>query len=81
MQSLSTSDQSAMYDTSHPRFVAVREVAKNLEKRYPDNVTFLDENTLFSWGVEISSDGTHPSAAGYETLSKKVAQWLEKKFK
>ena len=81
MQSLSTSDQSAMYDTSHPRFVAVREVAKNLEKRYPDNVTFLDENTLFSWGVEISSDGTHPSAAGYETLSKKVAQWLKKEFK
>jgi hypothetical protein len=81
MQSLSTSDQSAMYDTSHPRFVAIREVAKALERNYPDNVTFLDENTLFSWGVEISSDGTHPSADGYATLSKKVAQWLEKNFK
>ena len=81
MQSLSTSSTANMYDTSHPRFVAVREVAAELQTLYPDNVKFLDENTLFSWGVDISSDGTHPSPEGYATLSEKVAQWLEKKFK
>ncbi len=81
MQSLSTSNAVNMYDTSHPRFVAIREIASTLTERYPDNVYFLDENTHFSWGVEISSDGTHPSANGYETLTKKVAQWLEKNFK
>ena len=81
MQSLATSNSANMYDTSHPRFVAIREVAETLTERYPDNVSFLGENTHFSWGVDISSDGTHPSADGYATLTKKVAQWLEKNFK
>jgi hypothetical protein len=81
MQSLSTSSTANMYDVSHPRFVAIREVAAELQTLYPDNVKFLDENTLFSWGVDISSDGTHPSTEGYATLSEKVAQWLQKKFK
>ena len=81
MQSLSTSNTANMYDTSHPRFVAIREIAEILTERYADNVYFLDENTHFAWGVEISSDGTHPTADGYATLTQKIAQWLEKKIK
>ena len=81
MQSLSTSNSANMYDVSHPRFVAIREIASTLTERYPNNVKYLDENTHFSWGVEISSDGTHPSANGYATLSEEVAEWLQKKFK
>ena len=81
MQSLSTSNTANMYDTSHPRFVAIREVAATLQSLYPNNVTFLGESTHFSWGVEISSDGTHPSADGYATLTEKIAKWLDKNFK
>lgn len=81
MQALSTSNSSALYDVNSSRYSAIRQAATELKALYPDNVTFLDENTLFSWGVEISPDNTHPSADGYATLSTKVAQWLEKKFK
>ena len=81
MQSLSTSIQDSMYDTSHPRFTAIREVAGELVSTYPNNVTFLDENTIFSWGIDISADGTHPSQAGYAMLSEEIAEWLSKKFK
>ena len=81
MQALSTSNSSDPYNVDSARYTAIRRVASELKALYPDNVTFLDENTLFSWGVDISSDGTHPSADGYATLSEKVAAWLAKKFK
>lgn len=81
MQALSTSNGQDLYSTSSSRYTAVRQAATELKALYPDNVTFLDENTLFSWGVEISPDNTHPSAAGYATLSEEVAEWLQKKFK
>lgn len=81
MQGLSTSNISDPYNVNSARYTAIRRVATELEEVHPDNITFLDENTLFTWGVDISSDGTHPSTEGYATLSEKVAQWLEKKFK
>ena len=81
MQALSTSNTSDPYNVNSARYTAIRRVASELKELYPDNITFLDENTLFTWGVDISSDGTHPSADGYATLSEKVAKWLEKKFK
>ncbi|MBP3376247.1 MAG: SGNH/GDSL hydrolase family protein [Clostridia bacterium] len=81
MQALSTSNPTALYDVDSSRYKTIRRVAEELTALYPDNVTFLDENTLFSWGVDISPDNTHPSADGYATLSTKVAQWLKKTFK
>ncbi len=74
MQRLSTSNINDPNNTDSVRYNAIRQSASELSKLYPDNITFLDENTLFSWGVDISADGTHPSADGYATLSAKVAQ-------
>ena len=81
MQALSTSSPTALYDVDSSRYKTIRRVAEELTALYPDNVTFLDENTLFSWGVDISPDTTHPSADGYATLSTKISQWLKKTFK
>ena len=39
-----------------------------------DDVVFLSDTP--SWGVEISSDGTHPSEKGYATVTEKIAQIL-----
>lgn len=81
MQAVSTSVTTDLYNTNCGRYNGIRATANELMALYPDNVTFLDEAKLLSWNVEISPDGTHPSANGYATLSTKIAQWLDEKFK
>ena len=81
MQAVSTSKEgSDLYNTDCGRYEGIRQTADELIKLYPENVRFLDEDTLLSWNVEISSDNTHPSANGYNTLSTKIAEWLDEEF-
>ena len=42
-----------------------------------ENVTLLPSN---EWGVEISSDGTHPSPDGYAFMGEKLAEVLKDKI-
>ncbi|MBE6646277.1 MAG: hypothetical protein E7611_01390 [Ruminococcaceae bacterium] len=76
MQALSTSNTSDLYNTEHPRYVAIAQAASALESIYGDRFDFIDAATVLSWNVEISTDGTHPTASGYETLTNKVAEYL-----
>lgn len=81
MQAVSTSVAgSDLYNSNCSRYKGIRQTAEELMKLYPENVRFLDEETLLSWNVEISSDNTHPSANGYNTLSTKIAEWLDDEF-
>ena len=81
MQAVSTSKEgSDLYNTDCGRYEGIRQTADELMKLYPENVRFLDEDTLLSWNVEISSDNTHPSVNGYNTLSTKIAEWLDEEF-
>ena len=80
MQAVSTTNTNDLFNTNSGRYTGIRQTAQELMELYPNNVSFLDENTLLSWNVEISSDGTHPSANGYKTLSTKIAEWLDANF-
>jgi lysophospholipase L1-like esterase len=81
MQALSASSSANPYDTTSMRFVAMDRAAEILTEAYPDNVHYINANRVFSWGVDISSDGTHPSALGYETLTNQIANYLPKIYK
>ena len=76
MQALSTSDSSDMYNTNHPRYKAIAQAASELEAAYGNNFNFIDAATVQSWNVEISSDSTHPTTAGYKTLTSCIAKYL-----
>ena len=76
MQALSTSDSSDMYNTNHPRYKAIAQAASELESLYGDKFNFIDAATVQSWNVEISSDSTHPTTAGYKTLTSNIAKYL-----
>ena len=58
----------------------VGEAGKSLVAQYPDNVTFIDRNTVNAWGIEISADNIHPSDKGYDTLTTEIAAFLKKLF-
>lgn len=60
-----------------PRFHAVRAAAENLIELFPDNVTFIDWDLIETWNVEISSDTTHPTGNGYDTLTEKISELLQ----
>lgn len=62
------------------RISAILRAAEALKKDYPDNVSFIDHETVDSWHAEISEDKTHPSPAGYDTLTQKVADYLASEF-
>lgn len=62
--------------TSANRKVCIRAAAEAIMEAHPDNVKFIDSDVLDSWNVEISSDGTHPTSAGYDTLTTKIARLL-----
>ena len=55
------------------RMASIAKAAKEICSQ-DDNVVFLSETP--SWGVEISSDGTHPSESGYATVTEKLAEIL-----
>ena len=84
MQSLTTVAGDASNDTSYgstsPRVRAIEKVTTELSLVY-DNITYIDHDTVYSWNVEISSDNVHPSAAGYQTLTEKIAQFLAATYK
>lgn len=62
------------------RISAIQRAARELIKNYPDNIFFIDHETVDSWHAEISEDKTHPSPAGYDTLTREVAKYLETHF-
>ncbi len=78
MQAISTSDASNMYNTSHPRYKAIEQVATELEALYGGNFNFIDAATVQSWGIEFNTatDATHPTAEGYAKLTSGVARYL-----
>ena len=76
MQAVSTSDSSNLYDTSNPRYVAIAQAASELESLYGDKFNFIDAATVQSWGVQISSDATHPTESGYDTLTTQISKYL-----
>jgi hypothetical protein len=84
MQSLTTKEGGAANDTSyglsHPRVKAIDKLAKSLKGAYPNNVTFIDHETVYSWNVEISNDSVHPTAQGYATLTEKIAEFLDETY-
>ena len=84
MQSLTSVAGSASNDTSYgpssPRVKAIERVATELSIVY-DNISYIDYQTVLSWNVEISDDNVHPSAAGYQTLTEKIAEFLAKTYK
>ncbi len=51
--------------------------AKNIVKNYPNNVTFVNRQTVASWNVELSSDDLHPSEKGYKTLANAIFNRLK----
>ena len=85
MQSLTTTAggpaNDSTYNLNHPRVKAINKIATSLMIAYPDNVTFIDHETVYSWNVEISNDNVHPTAQGYATLVQNVADFLEATYK
>ncbi len=63
------------------RYTSINLAGTTLAEKYPGKVTFINRETVDSWGVEIGSDGTHPSTAGYATLAEQVALYLHKNVK
>ncbi len=78
MQAISTSDASNMYDTTHPRYVAIAQAASELETLYGDKFNFIDAETVQSWSIEFdaATDATHPTEDGYAKLTSGVARYL-----
>lgn len=74
MQALTSSSNPNNPD--HARYHGVRAAANNLIDLYPDNVTFIDWDIIETWNVEISSDTTHPTGNGYDTLTEKISELL-----
>lgn len=74
LQALSSS--SNPNNPNSPRFHAVRAAAENLIELFPNNVTFIDWDLIETWNVEISSDTTHPTGNGYDTLTEKISELL-----
>jgi len=62
------------------RISSILRAAKALMHEYPDNVCYIDHETVASWGTEISEDKTHPSPKGYDTLTHEVAKYLAEHF-
>lgn len=73
MQALSASNQE--------RYTSIDTAGRQIVEKHPENVTFIDRSTVDSWGVELSSDYTHPTSEGYATLANAVAEYLRKYVK
>lgn len=68
-------------DENHPRYTVIRTAARAIKQKYPQNITFIDRDIVKGWNVEISSDTTHPSENGYNTLTKCISEFLGELFK
>lgn len=51
--------------------------AEEIIKDYPENVTYIDGDTVKSWNIDISSDGTHPTTTGYDTMTVRISEYLK----
>ncbi len=71
LQALSTSGSSSTF-----RYSCIRAAAENLINLYPDQVALIDREFIEEWNPEISSDTTHPTQAGYDTLTQEIAAYL-----
>ena len=63
-------------DEHTTRCAIMQEAAVAVATKFPENVNFIDCEDIISWGVEVSSDKTHPTAAGHNTLTEKVSEYL-----
>ena len=61
------------------RYKCIESAALNLIKNYPNNVSFVNQKTVDSWGVEISNDNLHPSDVGYKSLANGIFEYLNTK--
>ena len=61
----------------HSYYSCIAEAGEELERRFPNNVTFIDRDVIEGWAVEISSDNIHPTQNGYYTLANRIGETLE----
>ncbi len=78
LQALTNSD--ATVNEAHPRFTCIRAAANALKAKYGEQINFIDYDVIKTWNVKISSDNTHPTTNGYNTLTEKIAAILEKHY-
>jgi hypothetical protein len=73
-------NSAATINEAHPRFTCIRAAANALKAKYGEQINFIDYDVIKTWGVEISSDNTHPTGNGYTTLTEKIAAILKKHY-
>lgn len=61
-------------------YFCISAAGRELAKRFPNNVTFLDSDVVLNWNVEISDDKIHPTDSGYSTLADSIGKTLESLF-
>ena len=61
-------------------YYCIGAAGRELAKRFPNNVTFLDSDVVLNWNVEISDDRIHPTDSGYATLAENIGKTLESLF-
>ncbi|MBQ8350443.1 MAG: hypothetical protein IJY20_00155 [Clostridia bacterium] len=71
-----TNSQPTINEAS-PRFTCIRAAANALKAKYGDQINFIDYDVIKTWGVQISSDNTHPTLAGYNTLTNEISAILK----
>lgn len=74
MQALNTKNDAA-------RRSCITKAVEVLQDTYGEQVQFLSGDTLDSWNVSISTDGIHPNAAGYSTLTNEIIALLREYYK
>ena len=64
-------------------YYCIGAAGRELAKRFPNNVTFLDSDVVLNWNVEINlpnNDTIHPTDSGYATLASSIGKTLEDLF-
>ena len=77
MNALTHSVPPEQNDENNGRYTAIREAAIAIAGEFPDNIQFIDRKDIVSWGVEICSDNAHPNSRGQDTLTEKIAAFLQ----
>ena len=80
MQAL-TGGKGTPISTQSARVSAIIRAAEAIREDHPHNLHYVDHETVASWNAEISEDTTHPSPAGYDTLTRAVAAYLGGEFR
>lgn len=73
MQALTQTNDSA-------RRYCIEKAAEQLQTSYGEQVHFINGETVDGWNVSISSDGTHPDANGYSTLTNQIIALLREHY-